>query len=140
MDRKPISKLSDWGMTVKKAAGAMGIPLYEVAKRAGIRSQVLSSMMHGRYVRANYAEFAEQVNKVLGISGLPPKPRGPSDEWCASVRASMFKHGRMSVNELAESTGFTRDRLSLVINGKSYDEPVIEKVSEFLEISEPSAS
>ena len=43
----------------------------------------------------------------------------------------------MSIGQLSEETGFSRDRLSLVLNGHTMDDPVIERINEVLKIEVP---
>ena len=72
----------------------------------------------------------------MGISVLPEKPKLPSAEWCADVRAKLYIL-KMSIGQLSEETGFSRDRLSLVLNGHTMDDPVIERINEVLKIEVP---
>ncbi len=46
----------------------------------------------------------------------------------------------MTVNDLAEQSGVSRDRMSLVINGKMNNEKIVAKVVELLGISVPVMS
>lgn len=132
-----MSNITQWGKEVKKAAIEQDMSLLDVAYKAHLNYQAVTALINGRYAKRNYAEMAEKINAVLGTTGIPPRPPVPSDEWCKAVRKSMVDNDMMKVNDLAEQTGFSRDRVSLVINGNFYDEPVIEKINVILNISEP---
>lgn len=128
-----------WGEDVKVAILRQHTTQVEVAEKAGINYQMLSSLINGRCTSRNYAAMAEKVNMILGTSGIPPYPKAASDEWCGEVR-KMLQIKRMKINDLANAIGFTRDKVSLVINGKLYDEAIIDKVNEYLVIAIPAIS
>lgn len=58
----------------------------------------------------------------------------PSDEWCQSVKIELVKQS-MTVNELAKQLDVSRDRLSLVINGKMMNEAIVGGVNRLLRIN-----
>lgn len=126
----------DWKKEVKKALVDREMNLQEVSEKAGYCYTTVSALVSGRIAKDNYKEVAMQINAVLGIEGIPDKPTVPSPEWCMAVRAAIWER-KMSVGQLSKSAGFSRDRVSLVINGHSMDKPVIEAVSKVLEIKEP---
>lgn len=128
------SSLSQWGKDVKKAAIDRGITIKQVANEAGYCVTTVSSLVNGRYAKANYAEIAQKINEVLGTTGLPPRPEVPSEEWCKSVRKAMVDRN-MLMNQLAKDTGFSRDRVSLVVNGHCMDGPVVDAINKLLNIS-----
>ena len=78
--------------------------------------------------------IAEKINKVQGTEGLPERTETPSDEWCQSVKIELVKQS-MTVNELAKQLDVSRDRLSLVINGKMMNEVIVGGVNRLLRIN-----
>ena len=70
---------------------------------------------------------------MLGTKGMPERIDTPSDEWCQCVKIELVKK-KMSVNQLAEKLNVSRDRLSLVINGRMMNEKIVDAVSCLLEI------
>ena len=77
---------------------------------------------------------AEKINEVLGTEGLPERTETPSDEWCQTVKVELVKQS-MTVNELAKQLDVSRDRLSLVINGKMMNEAIVSGVNNLLGIN-----
>lgn len=134
-----MSNLSQWGKEVKKAAIDKGLTIKQVAQLTGHSTTVVSSLINGRYAKPNYKKIAEEINDVLGTTGTPPRPAVPSEEWCKTVRKALVDKS-MRMNDLATGVGFTRDRVSLVVNGHCYDEPVIEAINKLLGIGEPVLS
>lgn len=130
----------DWKKEVKKATVDKEMNLQEVSEKAGYCYTTVSALVSGRIAKDNYQEVAKQINSVLGIEGIPEKPPVPSPEWCMAVRTAMWKRKKMSVGQLSKFIGFNRDRISLVINGHSMDEPVVEAITKALEITEPVLS
>lgn len=76
---------------------------------------------------------------MLGTKGLPERIHAPSDEWCQSVKIGLIKKN-MSVSQLADAAGVTRDKMSLVINGKMLDQQVVNTVNRLLDIALPETS
>lgn len=134
-----MSNLLQWGKDVKKALIDKGMTVKQVASEAGYCVTTVSSLINGRYAKANYAEIAGKINNVLGTTGLPPRPTVPSEEWCKEVRKALVDRN-MRMNQLAENVGFSRDRVSLVVNGHCLDEPVVKGINALLHISEPVVS
>lgn len=128
--------LQEWGIEVKKACLDKSVNLHTVSEAIGHSYSAITSLISGRVVKTNYLEVAKKINEYLGISVLPEKPKLPSAEWCAAVRAKLYIL-RMSIGQLSEETGFSRDRLSLVLNGHTMDDPVIERINEVLKIEVP---
>lgn len=125
--------LPEWRNEVKKHCIDKDINLQAVSKVVGYSYSTITSLTSGRVVKENYLEIARKINKYLGVQVLPMKPSLPSEEWCVAVRAKLYVT-KMSIGQLATETGFSRDRLSLVLNGYTMDEPVIEKINETLKI------
>ena len=128
--------LQEWGIEVRKACLDKSVNLHTVSEAIGHRYSAITSLISGRVVKTNYLEVAKKINEYLGISVLPEKPKLPSAEWCAAVRAKLYIL-KMSIGQLSEETGFSRDRLSLVLNGHTMDDPVIERINEVLKIEVP---
>lgn len=128
--------LQEWGIEVRKACLDKSVNLHTVSEAIGHSYSAIISLISGRVVKTNYLEVAKKINEYLGISVLPEKPKLPSAEWCAAVRAKLYIL-KMSIGQLSEETGFSRDRLSLVLNGHTMDDPVIERINEVLKIEVP---
>lgn len=125
---------SQWSKDVRKAVIDKDMTLKQLAKSIGYSVATVSSVINGRYSNASYKEIAEKINKVLGTKGLPERVDTPSDEWCQSVKIELVKQ-KMSVNQLAEKLDVSRDRLSLVINGKMMNEQIVNAVNNLLNIT-----
>ena len=128
--------LQEWGIEVRKACLDKSVNLHTVSEAIGHSYSAITSLISGRVVKTNYLEVAKKINEYLGISVLPEKPKLPSAEWCAAVRAKLYIL-KMSIGQLSEETGFSRDRLSLVLNGHTMDDPAIERINEVLKIEVP---
>lgn len=131
--------LPEWGKEVRKALVDKGINLQSVSEEIGYSYSVVTALLSGRIVKGNYLDIAQKINESLGVQVLPEKPPLPSNEWCGAVRAQLFVL-KMNMNQLSETAGFNRDRVSLVLNGHAMDEPVIEKINEVLKIKVPVIS
>lgn len=125
---------SQWSKDVRKAVIDKDMTLKQLAESIGYSVATVSSVINGRYSNASYQEIAEKINKVLGTKGLPERVDTPSDEWCQSVKIELVKQ-KMSVNQLAEKLDISRDRLSLVINGKMMNEQIVNAVNSLLNIT-----
>lgn len=108
---------SQWGKAVKKAVIDHDMTLKQLAEKIGYSNATVSQVVNGRYSNSSYKVIAEKINEVLGTEGLPERTETPSDEWCQTVKVELVKQS-MTVNELAKQLDVSRDRLSLVINGK----------------------
>ena len=128
--------LQEWGIEVRKACLDKSVNLHTVSEAIGHSYSAITSLISGRVVKTNYLEVAMKINEYLGIYVLPEKPKLPSAEWCAAVRAKLYIL-KISIGQLSEETGFSRDRLSLVLNGHTMDDPVIERINEVLKIEVP---
>ena len=125
---------SQWSKDVRKAVIDKDMTLKRLAESIGYSVATVSSVINGRYSNASYKEIAEKINNVLGTKGLPERVDTPSDEWCQSVKIELVKQ-KMSVNQLAEKLDVSRDRLSLVINGKMMNEQIVNAVNSLLNIT-----
>lgn len=134
-----MRELSQWGKDVKKAAIDKGMTIKEIAEKSGYNPITVSALINGRYTKADFTKIVTKVNEILGTKGFPPKPVTPSVEWQKAVRKAMVDKG-MLMNELARLTGFTRDRVSLVVNGHNLDNDVINAIINLLDISVPVLS
>ena len=128
---------SQWSKDVRKAVIDNDMTIKQLAERIGYSVATVSSVINGRYSNASYQAIAEKINGVLGTEGLPERIDTPSDEWCQTVKIELVKQ-KMSVNLLAEKLDVSRDRLSLVINGKMMNEKIVDAVNSLLNIKIPA--
>lgn len=128
---------SQWSKDVRKAVIDKDMTLKQLAAQTGYSIATISSVINGRYSNTSYQTIAEKINKVLGTEGLPERIDTPSDKWCESVKIELLKQ-RMSISQLAEKMNISRDRLSLVINGKMMNEKIVDGVNELLGITIPA--
>lgn len=59
--------------------------------------------------------------------------------WCKEVKRTLISLD-MSVGELAEKIGKTRQYTSAVVNGRIYSEPAVKEISDVLNIPESAYS
>lgn len=128
---------SQWSKDVRKAVIDKDMTLKQLAESIGYSVATVSSVINGRYSNASYQTIAEKINEALGTEGLPERIDTPSDEWCQCVKIELVKR-KMSVNQLAEKLNVSRDRLSLVINGKMMNEKIVSAVDGLLNITLPA--
>lgn len=129
-----MQEISQWGKDVKKAVIDQNMTLKQLAEKTGYSIATISKVVNGRYSNASYKNIAKKINEALGTNGLPERTETPSDEWCQTVKVELVKQN-MTVNELAKQLNVSRDRLSLVINGKMMNEAIINGVNNLLEIN-----
>lgn len=132
-------KLPQWYADVKNAMHDKGITVQQLAEETGYAISTVSQTINGRYSRRSYQAIAEKINSVLGTKGLPERICAPSDEWCRSVKIELIRKN-MSIGQLAEAAGVTRDKMSYVINGRTMDQQVVNTVSRLLDIALPESS
>ncbi len=108
---------SQWGKDVRKAAIDKNMTLKQLSEKIGYSFSTVSTVINGRYSNKSYRTIANKINEVLGTHGMPERISTPSDEWCQAVKIEMVKR-KMSINEAAEKLNISRDRLSLIINGR----------------------
>lgn len=125
---------SQWGKDVRKAAIDKDMSLKQLAENIGYSYAVVSQVINGRYSNSSYQSIAEKINEELGTTGLPERVDTPSDEWCQAVKIELVKRN-MSINQLAEQISISRDRLSMVINGRMMNEQIVKDVNRLLNIS-----
>lgn len=128
---------SQWSKDVRKAAIDKDMTIKQLAERIGYSVATVSSVINGRYSNASYQAIAEKINGVLGAEGLPERIDTPSDEWCQAVKIELVRQ-KMSVSKLAEKLDVSRDRLSLVINGRMMNEGIVASVNGLLNITVPA--
>lgn len=128
---------SQWSKDVRKAVIDKDMTLKQLAECIGYSVATVSSAINGRYSNSSYQTIAEKINEALGTEGLPERIDTPSDEWCQCVKIELVKR-KMSVNQLAENLNVSRDRLSLVINGKMMNEKIVSAVDGLLNITLPA--
>lgn len=130
-------KTSQWSKDVKKAVIDRDMKIKQLADAIGYSVATVSQVINGRYSNASYQSIAEKINEVLGTKGMPERVDMPSDEWCQSVKIALVKEN-MSVKQLAESVGVSRDRLSLVVNGKMMNAEIVTAINNLLNITVPA--
>ncbi len=59
--------------------------------------------------------------------------------WCKQAKCELIKRD-MSVTELAEKIGKSREYTSAVVNGRIYSEPAVKAISDVLNITETACS
>ncbi len=125
---------SQWAKDVKKAAIDKDMTLTQVAEKIGYGYQTVSAVINGRYANSSYREIAAKINEVLGTTGLPERTNSPSEKWCEEVKIELIKQ-KMSISQLSKELGISRDRISLVINGRVMDEVIVSAVNNLLHIT-----
>lgn len=125
---------SQWSKDVRKAVIDKDMTIKQLAECIGYSATTVSTVINGRYSNASYQAIAEKINGVLGTKGMPERIGAPSDEWCQSVKIELVKR-KMSVSQLAEKLNVSRDRLSLVINGRMMNEKIVDAVNDLLNIT-----
>lgn len=131
------NEISKWSKAVRKAAIDKGMTLKQLAETIGYSYCVVNQLISGRYSEKSYKSIAEKINAVLGTEGLPERIDTPSDEWCQCVRIELIRQ-KMSITELARKLDVSRDRLSLVINGKMMNEEIVNAIAGLLKIKLPA--
>ncbi len=132
-------KTSQWSKDVRKALIDKDMTLKQLAEIIGCSATTISTFINGRYSSASYQVIADKINKVLGTEGVPERIDTPSDEWCQSVKIELVKR-KMNISELAKKLDVSRDRLSLIINGRMMNEKIVEDINNLLDIKLPVAT
>jgi len=55
--------------------------------------------------------------------------------WCKQAKCELINRD-MTVSDLAEKVGLTREYTSAVVNGRCYSEPAVKAISDVLNITE----
>ena len=131
-----MGNLSQWSKDVKKALIDRDMTMRELGEKIGYSNAVVSSVIGGRYSNTSYKEIVEKINKTLETKGMPERTSTPSDNWCCAVKVELVKKN-MTISELAEQAGVSRDRMSLVINGKMMNKAIVSKVNKLRDINIP---
>ena len=134
-----MGNLSQWSKDVKKALIDRDMTMRELGEKIGYSNAVVSSVIGGRYSNTSYKKIVEKINKTLETKGMPERISTPSDNWCCAVKVEPVKKN-MTISELAEHAGVSRDRMSLVINGKMMNEQIVSEVDKLLGITVPAIS
>lgn len=124
---------SQWSKDVRKAMIDEGMTIKQLAENVGYSFAVISSVINGRYSNKTYRQIVEKINERLGTKGLPERVNTPSMDWCNAVKAELL-YQDMSINQLAEKMDVSRDRISLVINGKMMNEDIVNTINRILDI------
>ena len=59
--------------------------------------------------------------------------------WCKQAKKELIDRD-MSVSELAEKIGKSREYTSAIVNGRIYSEPAVKAISDVLNITETACS
>lgn len=59
--------------------------------------------------------------------------------WCKQAKCELIKRD-MTVGELAEAIGKSREYTSAIVNGRIYSEPAVKAISDELNITETACS
>lgn len=59
--------------------------------------------------------------------------------WCKEVKCELVKRD-MTIGQLAERIGRTREYTSAIVNGRVYSEPAVKEISDVLNIAEIACS
>lgn len=60
-------------------------------------------------------------------------------QWCINVQCTLIQR-RMSISELAEKIGRSREYTSGIVNGRYYSAPTVKAISDVLNIAETANS
>lgn len=130
------SNTTQWGRNVKKAKIDKEYTNPRLAKEVGVCTTTISSIINGRYAKKDRLEIAKKINAILGTTGLPEKPPTPSEKWCKTVKKAMIDRD-MRAADLTAAIGFSKDKVSMVLNGYYLDEAVVDAINLHLGIKVP---
>ena len=130
---------SQWSKDVRKAMIDKDMTLKQLSENIGYCYTTVSSVINGRYSNTSCQEITEKINLELGVKGMPERINTPSDEWCQCVKIELVKR-KMSVSQLAKKLDVSRDRLSLVINGRMMNEKIVDAINKLMDIKIPVIS
>lgn len=130
---------SQWSKDVRKAMIDKDMTLKQLSENIGYCYTTVSSVINGRYSNSSCQEITEKINLELGVKGMPERINTPSDEWCQCVKIELVKR-KMSVSQLAKKLDVSRDRLSLVINGRMMNEKIVDAINKLMDIKIPVIS
>jgi|InofroStandDraft_1065614.scaffolds.fasta_scaffold07351_9 Helix-turn-helix. len=130
---------SQWSKDVRKAMIDKDMTLKQLSENIGYCYTTVSSVINGRYSNTSCQEITEKINLELGVKGMPERINTPSDEWCQCVKIELVKR-KMSVSQLAKKLDVSRDRLSLVINGRMMNEKIVDAINKLMNIKIPVIS
>ena len=130
---------SQWSKDVRKAMIDKDTTLKQLSENIGYCYTTVSSVINGRYSNSSCQEITEKINLELGVKGMPERINTPSDEWCQCVKIELVKR-KMSVSQLAKKLDVSRDRLSLVINGRMMNEKIVDAINKLMDIKIPVIS
>ena len=130
---------SQWSKDVRKAMIDKDMTLKQLSENIGYCYTTVSSVINGRYSNSSCQEITEKINLELGVKGMPERINTPSDEWCLCVKIELVKR-KMSISQLAKKLDVSRDRLSLVINGRMMNEKIVDAINKLMDIKIPVIS
>lgn len=124
---------SPWNKAVKKALIDRDMTVKQLSAELGYTTTLISKLLNGRYASNEYEDIVARINDMLGTDGMPERLDTPSDEWCKEVRKRLIDE-KMTIKQLSEEIGFTRDQVSLVINGRWLQEEIVSAINKLLGI------
>lgn len=124
---------SPWNKAVKKALIDRDMTVKQLSAELGYTTTLISKLLNGRYASNEYEDIVARINDMLGTDGMPERLYTPSDEWCKEVRKRLIDE-KMTIKQLSEEIGFTRDQVSLVINGRWLQEEIVSAINKLLGI------
>lgn len=130
-------KLSRWGKDVKIALINRDMTITQLSEMIGCSMATTSGVINGTYSRSTYKDIAEKINAVLGTTGLPERVSMPSNEWCNAVKKALMDED-LGINTMAKRLGVPRDKISLVVRGKTKDDRIINALNRELGITIPA--
>lgn len=130
---------SQWSKDVRKAMIDKDMTLKQLSENIGYCYTTVSSVINGRYSNSSCQEITEKINLELGVKGMPERINTPSDEWCQCVKIELVKR-KMSISQLAKKLDVSRDRLSLIINGRMMNEKIVDAINKLMDIKIPVIS
>ncbi len=126
---------SPWNKEVKKALIDRDMTVKQLSAELGCTTSTISKLLNGRYASNEYEYIVTRINDMLGTKGTPERLDMPSDEWCKEVRKCLIDK-KMTIKQLSEEIGFTRDQVSLVINGHWLQEEIVAAINKLLGIKQ----
>lgn len=126
---------SPWNKEVKKALIDRDMTIKQLSAELGYPPTAISKLLNGRYASNEYDDIVTRINDMLGTEGNPERLDTPSEEWCKEVRKCLIDK-KMTIKQLSEEIGFTRDQVSLVINGHWLQEEIVAAINKLLGIKQ----
>ena len=140
-----MAKSSRWTKDVKKALIDREMTQKQLAECLGFTVATVNAVLAGKYPNKTGRDIVRKINETLGTTGGPERLNTAPKDWCTKVRVRLQEYnldGRqdngMTIGELAENVGATRDKVSNIINGRQWDADIAKKIAETLGIGLPT--